>query len=394
MHNFEQPRFMQPQDIPSIQDLFQVCFDFHASAEDLLKSTVRNGLYVVTAQEGARQGKVVSAVGIAHHRVYLPDSRLRVGSIGGVSTQPDYRGLGLASLLMQHCTRKLYDQGARLMLISGERGLYTRTGNVNAMHLKNFTVQADSRLSALLPGRVTIRPLTASDAALCARIYQTEPVHYIRRVSDYTDSFDPGKAWLIEVDHQPAAYLLLRLHWDYWDAPERGILDISEYAGSRVALVAGLHTMLASGVAPIEPHRLHTLRLDVPWQDGSLLHLLENAGIPGTSIALPDHTMRLINFPALRSDLAAYITARLPTALGRGLRFEQSGPLLADPSGAEEGRCAIAWHSLRLELTTAEMTRLVMGSPAPEEFSAPPPLDEMIQALFPLPSFLPGINFR
>jgi predicted N-acetyltransferase YhbS len=391
---FSHPRSMQIEDIPSVKNLLRICFDFEPSTESLRKSSPRNGFHVITAQDGAYQGQVVAQIGISHSQVSIYGSRLRIGSIGGVSTHPDVRGQGLGGQLMQHCTRQLHDQGACLMSISGERGLYTRTGNVNAMQFAHFELQASRETAQLLPGRVTVRPLKPGDEALCARIYQADAVHYIRRLQEYTGSFDPGMSWMIEVDHQPAAYLLLRLHWDYWEEPERGILDVSEYAGSRAALLDGLYAMLASGLTPIAPHLLKSLRLDVPWQDASLLHLLESAGITGTPTALPDHTLRLINFPALRTDLAAYIAARLPARFVRRLRFEQSGPLLANPASQEEGHCAIVWHDLRLELTTAEMTRLVMGSPAPLAYTAPPPLDEIITALFPLPSFLPGINYR
>ncbi len=81
------------------------------------------------------QGVPVSKIGIYHSRVSVYGSHLRVGSIGGVCTHPDYRGLGLATRLLDYCTRKLTDEGARLMLISGVRGLYTRAGCVTAQDL-------------------------------------------------------------------------------------------------------------------------------------------------------------------------------------------------------------------------------------------------------------------
>jgi hypothetical protein len=77
----------------------------------------------------------------------------------------------------------------------------------------------------------------------------------------------------------------------------------------------------------------------------------------------------------------------------RGLRFEQSGPLLG---GTGNDHYTITRGSDRLELDGAEMTRLVMGNADPhaEAIQAPGPLAEVISALFPLPSFMPGLNYH
>ena len=89
------------------------------------------------------------------------------------------------------------------------------------------------------------------------------------------------------------------------------------------------------------------------------------------------------------------LQARLDKNLLRGLRFEQSGPLLG---GIGNDRYAITRGTERLELDGAQMTRLVMGSTDVEAASLPVPtsgaLREAISALFPLPSFLPGLNYH
>jgi len=76
------------------------------------------------------------------------------------------------------------------------------------------------------------------------------------------------------------------------------------------------------------------------------------------------------------------------------LRFEQTGPLL----GANQGdRLAILHGQERLELSGAAMTNLVMGDPGEvytAAYSVPDKLADIVTALFPLPTFFPGLNYQ
>jgi hypothetical protein len=106
---------------------------------------------------------------------------------------------------------------------------------------------------------------------------------------------------------------------------------------------------------------------------------------------LEGHTLRIINFPAFMKDLRPILRARLDAKVLRGLRFEQRGPLLG---GIGDDRYMIICGSERLDLNGAEMTRLVVGSADAKAIHAPGALAEVISAIFPLPSFLPGLNYH
>jgi len=132
----------------------------------------------------------------------------------------------------------------------------------------------------------------------------------------------------------------------------------------------------------------------VPWQDMDFLQLLREQDVAGEHIPLIGHTMCIVNFPGLTSDLRPYVRARLTEGQRRGLRFEQEGPALSE---AEGDRYAIVRGQERLELDGATLTRLVMGVPAEVASNvpvAPGALGEVVPALFPLPSLLPGLNYR
>ena len=402
---FEGPRRIRKQERMDGYNLFELCFGHkitsNAEAEEDV-SDQDKGWIVMLPAEGPFQGKPVSQIGIDQHQVQFSGCRLQIGSIGGVSTHPDFRGLGLAGRILEYCAGKLKTGGARLMLISGMRGLYTRTGNVPAMRFQYFQLQAGSSFQPSRLPEVTLRPFTQSDQAVCARIYQSEAVGYQRKLEDYPDSFSPGTAWIVEMDAVPTAYLLLHVPWEYRGDSQCPVREIYEFAGSRLALLAGFSHLLKGEAALPGLPSFNELRLAVPWQDADLVRLLQPLKTAGNLDTLGGHTMRLIDFPALRADLEPYIAARLPLRLRSGLLFEQTGPYLVDPDlGPDTGdRCAISCESHRLELNTADMTRLVFGDwktsdiLPPSVLPADSSLKEVIESLFPLPSFQPGLNFR
>ena len=400
--DFDGPRLIRREELRSAREVFKLCFGsgFDDSMDEAYAPPPRGGWAVMLPASGPLQGRVVSQIGMDHHTLEFEHNSLFIGSIGGVSTHPDFRNLGLAGRLLAHCTAALRQEGARLLLISGDRGLYLRTGNVPAMCFDSFILQSNPALQAALRGNVTVRMLTEADAPACARIHQSDPVHYLRQAEMYRSEFYPGGSWMVELDGKPAGYLLMRIPWEFEDDAQCGVREVNDYAGSRETLVEGIKLLLSGGCEAFNQFNIRELRLDAAWQDTQFTRCLAEMGTRQEPIPLPGHTMRLINFPALRGDLEAYIAGRLPEALTPDLRFEQSGPLLVDPGQAQagDGQCAIVWQQQRLELATAEMTRLVMGSPQQAPGAGypgvPSVLGQIISALFPLPSFLPGLNYR
>ncbi len=381
------PRLIRREELAASRRLNSLCFRGvveKVNEEELLASYApprRGGIQVF-----CHRGVPVSQIDIVHSRVSVYGSPLRVASIGGVCTHPDYRSQGLATRLLDYCTRKLTTEGARLMLISGVRGLYTRAGCVTAQDLAHVLLKPDDRgtQSSRING-LRVRLATEADAATCARLYQMEATHFARRVEEFAEHFcqrERGRRaedWIVEVAGQPVAYLFTSIPWNYRDERNAGVREVDEYAGSRLALVGGV----AEAMARLN---LREMRLLVPWQDVDVFQLFREQDVAGDHIPLAWHTMRIVNFPGLMADLRPYVRARLTAHQRRGLRFEQEGDEYSIVLGQE-----------RLELGGAAMTRLVMGVPAevaPGVVIESSALDEIVPALFPLPSFLPGLNYR
>jgi ribosomal protein S18 acetylase RimI-like enzyme len=341
----------------------------------------RGGSYVL-----AHGGVPVSQVKLFHSRVRIHGSLLRTASIGDVCTQPDYQGVGAATRLLHHGFAQLRREGARLVVISGERGLYTRLGCTQAGRYAQAMLQPGMLGPAFRP--VSVRPSMESDAGLFARLYATEPVGFQRGVEYIAGHLGNPRVywhaenWIVEAAGKPVGYLLLGVPWEYRQDPSVGIRELMEYAGDRTAIAAALGEVFA--------HNIGRLRLVIPWQDADLIVLLEEMGVHFDYSTLPDHTMRIIDLPGLMADLRAYAAARLPRVLRRGLRFEQTGSLLGSEG---DDRYVIARGAERLEMDGAAMTRLVLGDSS-EPASLSGVVGEAASLLFPLPSFLPGINFR
>jgi GNAT superfamily N-acetyltransferase len=389
---FDAPRPLKREELAALNKLASICFEIpevsSEEAPDSYNPPKKGGSYIL-----AHQGQLVSHLAFSHDQIKMYDGTIRAASIGGVCTHPDYQGKGLASYLLEFCTRKLVQEGARLMLISGAHGIYIRLGNVFHGRFNNFTIHARQDVSwRPTPTDLLVRRMTIADNLAASRLYQAEPVHYSRHYSDFsralldpmTDTYLYADQWIIERSGQPAAYLFLGS--PRADELGAGIRHVSEYAGSRVAMVDALKVLLTTG-------EIQELTWQVAWQDLELIQLLQDCGFRASVMPLYGHTLRIVNFPGFMNDIRPILQARLGEKLLRGLRFEQSGPLLG-ATGPD--RYAIIRGSDRLELDGAVMSRLVMGDTEgeTEHIRLPGALAEVIPALFPLPSFLPGLNYH
>lgn len=391
--HFDGPRPMRRDEQIASERLSRLCFgepEIENEAEMLAGYAPprQGGTFLIT-----HEGRPVSQIDTFHGRIKMYDGCIRAGSIGGVCTHPEYRGRGLASRLLEYSAQQLANEGAGLLLISGARSIYTRRGNVPHGRFINFSIlPAPAGPRRLTPADLVIRKATPADALICNKLYQAEPVHFVRQRSDFSAALkDPSRntyvfadQWIIERSGQAMAYLFLGSPWSA--ELGAGIRHVGEYAGSRLSLVEALDLIVTAG-------NVRELSWQVAWQDVELIHLLQNEGFKGAVTSLRGHTLRIMNFPGLMKDLRPILRARLDANLLRGLRFEQSGPPLG---GNGTDRYAIVRGSERLELDGAEMTRLVMGSPdGPAEAISPSgALAEVISALFPLPSFLTGLNYH
>ena len=368
----EGPRLATPAESDQLGELMSRSFGFHQHREarpQRRRPRHRHGVRGSWVLE--RDGKLVSHIKLVYNHLSIFGCRLKISSIGGVGTDPDYRGQGLATTLLEHCLNEATRAGAALMLISGQRGLYRRASAVNAGGTFEVTVEPGSIRAE---GEHSVRPVQSEDWLACARLYQAEPVRFIRSADFFRRSLTTGwhrEAWVVESRGGMVAYIRLGRGWGReHDRPWRNVV---EYAGARAALVGALPSMLKAG-------GIGQLDFCFPRHDQELAYIFASEGLERKATTIADHTIRLLHLPTLMRSLRPYLRARLAPAEARQLAF-----------GQEEETCVFGYGDDRISLDLGQSARLCLGGRGAVSVSGE--LGRVLASLFPVPLPLPGMNY-
>jgi len=209
------------------------------------------------------KGRVVSLVGMFEREAWLLGTRHLSCCIGGVCTDPDYRGRGLATELMEDARRKALADGADLMLISGGRGLYQRLGYVDVGTYYVCQIQRNRLPTA---GRYTVRPWRPEDVPALTAIHSAEPVRFGRTPEDFLGFLNCGKVVNVTGttavvcragSDEPVAYLSYQIGGDPWEKKDPNAVTVAEVSGSRWAVAQALGPLMDErGVGQVELHYL------------------------------------------------------------------------------------------------------------------------------------------
>ncbi len=367
------PRPPRASEAHDLAKLIAHVFDFFRDqfSLDLLQKQLSQPARMRNTRVIVEDGRPVSHIFLVYDHLSLLGCRVKVGSVSSVCTYPEYRGRGFASTILAQSFAEMKAAGARIVIISGDRGIYHRAHCVPAGHLLQTLIHPDS-----LPApckHLSIRQAGPDDSPTLARLHQTEPVRFLRTADRFARLCAhwadlPPQLWLIHSKDTPLAYLLLG---PLWTMPRARSRDVCEYAGSRAAIVSALPLLLkAAG--------LNQLALASLGHDRELSFLLSGPAAVLKPTTLPG-THGLLDLPGLMRDMRPYLAARLPRADLRPLSFDQQGDT-----------CTFALGQQRLDLDPSQAVRLVLGSPdAP---SVRGELGRVLSQIFPLPMPLPGFN--
>ncbi len=320
-------------------------------------------------------GRIVGHVGLCIRDASLLGARLRVSSIGAVATDPEHRGQGIASRLMELARERSRESRASLMLISGTRGLYQRLGYVQVGTFLSYLVPAGDPE----PG-VSATPFEADDLPAIVRLYQSEPVRFFRPVEDWHKLVAASMLM-----NQPADLLVIRrgnaiVAYAGVQRPGasglglRGPARVREVAGSRSALAAALPGIAREyGCSGSE---VVTWASDAEWRSQALARGWEWAPLPFPGRVGIIDSQRFLT--AVRPLLEERASGELVvTAQGEGVRLEAGGDsVLVERPGA--------------------LTALLFGGET-EEAHAVPFLPERLRAavdvVLPVPLLWYGYNY-
>lgn len=339
-----------------------------------LHSAIRRRVHRREARVIVEDGRVVSAIQMLYNYVSMHGCRVKVASIGGVCTRKDRRRRGLAGAVLAHCLKEMAARGAHLLYVSGDRSLYRR----------NHCVKVGEFLEAEL-SRETLGPVTSSPAVrriaadqwpAVAPLHQAEAVRFVRRADFLSEAcfwWDQShpEIWAVEHKERPVSYLIV--------APPRegsragGGRVVTEYGGSRAAMLDALPCIC-------ERSRIPRVKLAFPAHDRDLIHLLGGLGTAMKPVTLLDHTVRILDLPALMRRLRPYLASLLRRTDLRRLSF-----------GQQEDTCVFRYGEESAELDLAQSAGVVFGGPN----AAPMPgaLGRVLSQVFPLPMPDPGLNY-
>jgi len=367
------PRRVRPEEIEELGDLLCRVFGFH-EYYDKVKFTrnLRRPVHLRGARVIAEDGKLVSHALMIVDELSIHGCRVRAASIGGVCTDPDYRGRGCAGKVLEQSVADAVTARARVMIVSGDRSLYRRNHCVRTGDLLAATVCRDSLWPA--GAGLSVRRVTADDWGALSPLQAAEPVRFVRSADFFSqccywwDCALP-EIWLVASGSKPLGYLLLV---PPWRAEHRKTRTVGEYAGSRAAIVDALPLIF-------EGTDLDEIRCEVLGQDGELAYLLAGRSLALAPDTLPG-THRVLNLPGLMRDIRPYLAARLPRSVMRRLTCEQEGEA-----------CRLSLGSDQVEMDLSQAARLVLGGRGVPRVGGD--LGENLGRVFPIPFPMPGCNF-
>jgi len=266
------------------------------------------------------EGKPVSMTSRLERDFIIFGHRLRMGFIGGVCTHPEHRGKGLASTILSACMNRFHTNNVDFVYISGSRQLYYAAG---ANHIGSFTrFKLDATaLSAANHLRVSLRTATQEDAELLSKLYQTEPIRFIRPRSDYQLTIEhghcSGKACefqIIEIDGTPIGYMLVTKPTEREGRLSQQVL---ECCGERHAVVSAL-SLLASNTPPN-----CDLYVEVNLGD-PLCQMLSSLDVVGEPIRTRG-TVKALDFCRTITKMLPYFESRMPPESVRSMEFITAG---------------------------------------------------------------------
>lgn len=177
--------------------------------------------------------KVVSMVNYYKTRITLNGLQFKVGSIGSVCTDPNYRGKQIASRLLEQAEKSMIEENIDFTIISGSGGIYERFGSRDVGYMVEYLIPKSKFIG---DNNLQIRDYQDSDFEDIYTLYQKENHRYIRTKSEFKtllisqrtpDSYCTYPMDVIVKQSKVVGYVIFNHYKDATD------LWVKEFAGNR-----------------------------------------------------------------------------------------------------------------------------------------------------------------
>ncbi len=324
-------------------------------------------------------GKVVSMVGMCINDVIIMSCMIGVVCIGSVCTHPEYRNKGLASKLLEDATNRAVQEGASLMLVSGDRGLYRRFGCVDAGIYRWHSIKSDQL--EVHEKNLTLRKYGEKDVIELVKLHQLEPIRFIRTYEDFKTLLESkrlcdqiSETYVVERNGPVVAYVSLQLPRSR-DLP----LAILELAGSRFAIVKTLRSLMDD--VGTESAIVRTTAADV-----ELDHLMVSAGAKRSTGGFMG-TVKLIDIERFLESIDTYMTEVIGKRRRKDLSIKYEG---------KTSELSFTYMDQKFSIRGIdEITSFIFGSVEKQQKlkHANSKLEDMLNSIFPMPLVDYGLNY-
>jgi len=322
-------------------------------------------------------GRPVSLIGVVVRDGFILGRRCRIACIGSVCTEPEARGKGLATRLLEDTLELCRARKVQLLLVSGGRGLYFRQGCVAAGQFNRWTVRLDA--VPPVPAGLSAEVARAREIPELAQLHQGEPTRFCRSRRDWKRLLacrnvvdQSGDVFLIHFEGQAVAYAAVQRA-----VPGQDVAFISELGGSRRAVVEAIPAMVAGAE--------EVARLSCQAGDTEMNYWMTRCSAERESHSGEDSTARLI-------DLRGFLREMMPVLRERAQSLRRSFRLRHRDDGLEvkSGRESVLLQD------PAAIAQLLFNGPQAEiaELVGQDKLTEAAVGILPIPRPLYGLNFQ
>jgi predicted N-acetyltransferase YhbS len=223
-------------------------------------------------------GKLVAFMGLVPNIINIGHSQLQIHCLGSVCTDPEYRGKGHASLMLEQIYAFIKQAGSCLLLVSGDRTLYTRTGCRKFGAIKHYSITANDAeifLQGNKDNSISFRLFETKDAFPLYQLRKNSRVNYEESLFGIGQLIDNGaiasisklnnKVYVAELDGKIIASVIVAVQVNLVSEAEPFIVEWNGVASVAVSLIAYVMQQLS----------LTKINLYSPWHEADMHEALE-----------------------------------------------------------------------------------------------------------------------
>ncbi|MBR2569770.1 MAG: GNAT family N-acetyltransferase [Paenibacillus sp.] len=325
--------------------------------------------------------KLVSFMGLVPSQMKIGAAAIPCFSLGSVCTDIHFRGKGYAGLLLDRVFEHIEASQGSLLLVSGDRSLYTRRGCVyfGSVYRYKLTREQAYRLPSLVEAGATIREAEERDRLVRQQLADSSQVRFERGLLERA-VLEQARAqaslakleqriFVVEREGVVEAFITLGIRGPLHTDASPMVID---WGGKEDVVAAALGTLITDLSLP-------ELRLAVLWQETGLLAQLKS--FPFVK-GMNQGTVKLVNPVRFWNQLLPYLETRDEDALAHIDVNEVRG----------EDKVELTVAGVRYVIPTTAFASLLFNPDpdvAPELGSSP-----WLNKLLPIPlPYTAGLNF-